>query len=35
MMELITHTCVESTVRYAAKLGYEITMVKDATTSYF
>jgi ureidoacrylate peracid hydrolase len=31
---LIAHTCVESTVRYAAELGYEVTMVKDATTSY-
>ena len=31
---LIAHTCVEATVRYAAELGYEVTMVKDATTSY-
>jgi hypothetical protein len=23
------------TVRYAAELGYEVTMVKDATASYF
>ena len=28
------HTCVEATVRYAAELGYEITVVKDATASY-
>ena len=28
---LIAHTCVEATVRYAAELGYEVTMVKDAT----
>ena len=34
VMGLIAHTCVESTVRYAAELGYEVTMVKDATTSY-
>ena len=27
-------TCVEATVRYAAELGYQVTMVKDATTSY-
>jgi Isochorismatase family len=25
---------VEVTVRYAAELGYEVTMVKDATASY-
>jgi len=31
---LIAHTCVEATVRYAAELGYEVTMVKDATASY-
>jgi len=31
---LIAHTCVEATVRYAAELGYDVTMVKDATTSY-
>ena len=31
---LIAHTCVEATVRFAAELGYEITVVKDATASY-
>jgi nicotinamidase-related amidase len=31
---LIAHTCVEATVRYAAELGYEVTMVTDATASY-
>jgi nicotinamidase-related amidase len=31
---LIAHTCVESTVRFAAELGYEATVVKDATASY-
>ena len=31
---LIAHTCVEATVRYAAELGYEITMVRDATADY-
>lgn len=25
---------MEATVRYAAELGYEVTMVRDATTSY-
>src|SRR5204863_2866218 len=27
---LIAHTCVESTVRFAAELGYEVTMVENA-----
>jgi ureidoacrylate peracid hydrolase len=31
---LLAHTCVESTVRFAAELGYEVTVVKDATASY-
>jgi nicotinamidase-related amidase len=31
---LIAHTCVEATVRYAMELGYEVTMVKDATADY-
>jgi nicotinamidase-related amidase len=31
---LIAKTCVESTVRFAAELGYEVTMVKDATASF-
>ena len=34
VMGLIAHTCVEATVRYAAELGYEVTMVKDATADY-
>src|SRR6202790_876187 len=34
VMGLIAHTCVEATVRYAAELGYEVTIVKDATASY-
>jgi ureidoacrylate peracid hydrolase len=34
VMGLIAHTCVEATVRYAAELGYEVTMVQDATASY-
>ena len=31
---LIAHTCVESSVRFAAELGYEVTVVKDATADY-
>jgi ureidoacrylate peracid hydrolase len=31
---LIAHTCVESTVRFAAEFGYDVTMVKDATADY-
>jgi nicotinamidase-related amidase len=31
---LIAHTCVEATVRFAAELGYDVTVVRDATTSY-
>jgi len=31
---LIAHTCLEATVRYAAELGYEATVVKDATADY-
>jgi ureidoacrylate peracid hydrolase len=31
---LIAHTCIEATVRFAAELGYEVTLVKDATADY-
>jgi ureidoacrylate peracid hydrolase len=31
---LIAHTCIEATVRYAAELGYDVTVVKDATADY-
>ena len=31
---LIAHTCVEATVRFAAELGYEVTVLRDATASY-
>jgi len=31
---LIAHTCIEATVRYAAELGYEVSVVKDATADY-
>src|SRR4029450_5421887 len=28
---LLANTCLEATVRYAAELGYDVTVVKDAT----
>jgi len=31
---LIAHTCVEATVRFAAELGYDVTVVKDAIADY-
>jgi ureidoacrylate peracid hydrolase len=31
---LIAHTFIEATVRYAVELGYEVTVVKDATAHY-
>jgi ureidoacrylate peracid hydrolase len=31
---LIAHTCVEATVRFAVELGYDVTMVRDATADY-
>ena len=31
---LIAHTCIEATVRFAAELGYQVTMVRDATADY-
>ena len=31
---LIAHTCVEATVRFAAELGYDVTVVKDATADF-
>ena len=31
MMGLIAHTCLEATVRFGAELGYEVTVVRDAT----
>jgi nicotinamidase-related amidase len=30
---LLANTCVESTVRFAAELGYEVTVVRDAIAS--
>jgi nicotinamidase-related amidase len=34
VMGLIAPRCVEATVRYAAELGYEVTMVKAAIADY-
>lgn len=34
MIGLIAHTCLEATVRFGAELGYDVTVVKDATASY-
>jgi ureidoacrylate peracid hydrolase len=31
---LKANTCVESTIRFAVELGYEVTMIKDATASF-
>jgi nicotinamidase-related amidase len=31
---LVAHTCIEATVRYAAELGYDVTVVKDAVADY-
>jgi len=34
VLGLIAHICVNATVRYAVELGYEVTVVKDATSDY-
>jgi nicotinamidase-related amidase len=31
---LLANTCLESTVRFGAELGYEVTVVRDATASF-
>jgi ureidoacrylate peracid hydrolase len=31
---LIAHTCIEATVRFAAELGYDVTVIRDATADY-
>jgi len=31
---MIAHTCIEATVRYAAELGYDVTVVRDAIADY-
>ena len=30
----VVQTCIEATVRYAAELGYEVAVVRDATADY-
>jgi ureidoacrylate peracid hydrolase len=34
MIGLIAHTCLDATVRSAVDLGYQVTVVRDATASY-
>jgi len=34
VMGLIAHTCVEATVRYAAELGYEVTVVTRGSLTW-
>ncbi|RDS81111.1 cysteine hydrolase [Dyella monticola] len=34
IMGLLAHTCLESTVRFAAELGYGVKVVSDATADY-
>lgn len=31
---LLANTCIESTARYAMELGYNVTLVRDATAAY-
>jgi len=31
---LVANTCIEATVRFAAELGYDVTMVRDATACF-
>jgi nicotinamidase-related amidase len=31
---LLANTCIESTGRFAMKLGYHVTLVKDATAAF-
>jgi ureidoacrylate peracid hydrolase len=31
---LIAHTCIKATVRFAAELGYEVTVVTDAIADF-
>lgn len=33
-MGLIAHSCLEATVRFVAELGYDVTVVQDATADY-
>ena len=31
---MVANTCVEATARYAAELGYHVTLVRDATAAF-
>lgn len=31
---MIAHTCIEATVRFAAELGYDVTVIRDAVADY-
>lgn len=31
---LLANTCLEATVRFAGELGYDVTVVRDATASF-
>ena len=31
---LLANTCIESTARYAAELGYHVTLVRNATAAF-
>lgn len=34
MIGLLANTCIETTARFAAELGYHVTLVKDATAAF-
>ncbi len=34
LIGLIANTCIESTARFAAELGYHVTLVRDATAAF-
>ena len=34
MIGLRANTCIDSTIRYAAELGYDVTLVKDAIAGF-
>ena len=34
LVEFCTYTCIEVTGRFAAELGYHVTLVKDATAAF-
>lgn len=34
LIGLIAHTCLEATARFGAELGYDVTVVRDATADY-